>query len=415
MNLVIKRNKQVVAFDDSKIVIAILRAMGSSETNEDDNKTAIKIKNRVLNKLKTWGTDTPHVDAIHTLVEHSLMDAKLYNVARSYITYRDANKPDIFRPRTAIRPYEYPALVDYISAIRGAYWTHEHFSYVSDVQDIKVLMSEKESEAVIRSMLAISQIESAVKEFWGKIGNRLPKPEIKKVGATFAESEVRHEDAYSELIAKLGLSGRFLDLDKVPAINKRIQYLEKAHRNMKATDDRDFFETIILFSTFVENVSLFSQFLVIMSFNKHDNKLAGMSNAIEATSKEEKLHAQFGFDIVNIIKEENPEWFDDELIEYIKELTYDAFEAEKEIVDWIYELGDLEFAPKKITIEYIKKRLNDSLIAIGVDPVFGLDMELLQKIEWFDDEISVTKINDQFHKKSTNYNKSKAFAAENLF
>ena len=61
---------------------------------------------------------------------------------------------------------------------------------------------------------------------------------------------------------------------------------------------------------FVENVSLFSQFLIMMAFNKHKNVLKGISNAVEATSKEEDIHARFGFELVNIIREENPDLFD---------------------------------------------------------------------------------------------------------
>lgn len=37
-----------------------------------------------------------------------------------------------------------------------------------------------------------------------------------------------------------------------------------------------------------KHVSLFSQFLVIMSFNKHRDLFKGISNAVEATSKEEQ-------------------------------------------------------------------------------------------------------------------------------
>ena len=53
-------------------------------------------------------------------------------------------------------------------------------------------------------MLAISQIEVAVKSFWGDLYHRIPKPEIGSVGSTFAESEVRHADAYSHLLEILG-------------------------------------------------------------------------------------------------------------------------------------------------------------------------------------------------------------------
>ena len=38
-----------------------------------------------------------------------------------------------------------------------------------------------------------------------------------------------------------------------------------------------------------------------------------MSNAIEATSKEEQIHGLFGIELINIIRDEHPEWFDAEL------------------------------------------------------------------------------------------------------
>lgn len=416
LEYVIKRNNTLVPFDETKIVNAIVRAMESSDDNEEDYRTAVKVKNRVMKKLKEWKTETPHVDLIHTLVENSLMDAKLYAVARSYITYRDANKPDIFRYRAEIKPYEYPDLLQFVADIRHAYWVHTEYNYDSDVQDVKVRLDEKERESVLRAMLAISQIENAVKKFWGRIGDRLPKPEIGKVGATFADSEVRHEDAYAELLDRLQLNERFKDLKNVPCIDKRIKYLEKVNRNIKAVDNRDFFETIILFSMFVENVSLFSQFVIIMAFDKHKNMLKGMSNAVSATSKEEKIHAEFGFRLVNIIKQENPDWFDDDMIEYIKEITYEAYDAEKEIVDWIYENGDLTIIPKAVTLEYIKYRLNNSLEAIGINPIFGIDEALLQQVDWFEDETIVTKKNDFFNKRSVTYTiGAQSFTEDDLF
>ena len=82
---------------------------------------------------------------------------------------------------------------------------------------------------------------------------------------------------------------------------------------------------------FVENVSLFSQFLVIMSFNKHKNMLKGISNAVEATSKEENIHAGFGFDLVNLIKKKIHQWWTEELVEDLVHATMEAYDAETEI------------------------------------------------------------------------------------
>ena len=58
---------------------------------------------------------------------------------------------------------------------------------------------------------------------------------------------------------------------------------------------------LLLFSLFIEHVSLFSQFLIMMSFNKELNLLKGISNVVEATSKEEEIHGNFGAEIINII------------------------------------------------------------------------------------------------------------------
>jgi ribonucleoside-diphosphate reductase beta chain len=67
-----------------------------------------------------------------------------------------------------------------------------------------------------------------VKSFWGDIYKRFPKAEIGAVGATFAESEVRHMDAYSHLLEILGLNGDFEKLSEVPAMKKRIDYLQSS-------------------------------------------------------------------------------------------------------------------------------------------------------------------------------------------
>jgi len=61
----------------------------------------------------------------------------------------------------------------------------------------------------------------------------------------------------------------------------------------------------------------------MMSFNKHKNLFKGISNAVEATSKEEQIHGLFGIEIINIIKKEHPEWFDKDLEERI----YDACQS----------------------------------------------------------------------------------------
>ena len=415
MRYVTKRGGEKELFELNKIQNAILKSMET--VGRIDTEAAEKIARSSEQTLfKYEYQKNVSVDEIGDVVENRLMDAGFNDVAKEYILYRSKTKPNIFKKRVALKPYEYPELVEYVDAIRHSYWVHTEFNFTSDVQDFKVHLNEKEQSAVQRAMLAISQIEIAVKNFWGDIYKKMPKPEVGAVGATFAESEVRHADAYSNLIQVLGLNSEFENLLEVPAIRRRIKYLEKSINTARSVENKDYFESVVLFSMFVENVSLFSQFLVIMAFNKHKNVLKGMSNAVEATSKEENIHAEFGFDLVNIIKKENPDWWTDELVEDIIDATIDAYDAESEIVEWIFEKGDMDFLTKEQTLEFIKDRFNRSLKAIGIEGIFKTDEKILETTEWFDDEILTTKHTDFFHKRSINYSKKqKSITSDDLF
>jgi ribonucleoside-diphosphate reductase beta chain len=109
----------------------------------------------------------------------------------------------IFEKRVNLKPYQYPHLLDFKTAIRRSYWVHDEFNFQGDVQDFHVNCSPVERSIITRTMLAIAQIEVSVKTFWADIYKRLPVPEVGAVGMTFAESEVRHLDAYSHLLGSV--------------------------------------------------------------------------------------------------------------------------------------------------------------------------------------------------------------------
>ena len=142
----------------------------------------------------------------------------------------------------------------------------------------------------------------------------------------------------------------------------------------------------------------------------------GISNAVEATSKEEQIHGMFGIDIINLVREENPQWFDGEMSERVEGLCMEAYESECKIVDWIMENGELDFLSKHTVKEFIKQRLNNSLESIGFNPLFNVDNESLKETDWFDNEVIATKHVDFFQKRSVNYNKrSTSITSKDLF
>jgi ribonucleoside-diphosphate reductase beta chain len=153
-----------------------------------------------------------------------------------------------------------------------------------------------------------------------------------------------------------------------------------------------------------------------MAFNKHKNMLKGISNVVEATSKEEQIHGDFGIDLIKILQKENPEWFTSDYHENIQKLCEQAFYAERDVVDWIFENGELDFLPKPVIYEFLKNRFNNSLESIGISKVFEIDQNLVLETEWFDDEIIGTKHGDFFVKRSINYSKrTQSITSDDLF
>jgi len=323
---------------------------------------------------------------------------------------------NIFEKRINILPYEYPSLLAYKDAIRHAYWLHTEFNFTTDIDDYKTKISNEEREVIKRSMLAIAQIEVSVKTFWADLYKRMPITEIGDVGMTFSESEIRHKDAYAQLLRILGLEDEFKTVIEIPAIKNRINYLTKYLDGTRSKENKMYTKSILLFSLFIEHVSLFSQFLIMMSFNKEKNLFKGISNVVEATSKEEEIHGNFGSELINIIKEENPEWFDEEFEALIVSACNKAYAAECGILDWIFENGELSFLSKDTIKHFIQNRFNNSLNRIGMKPVFEVDFTEIEKTLWFDVEILSTKEGDFFYKKQIDYNKkSKSITEDDLF
>ena len=417
--LITKRDFSVVDFEPEKITLAIEKA--GAQTEEFDRTEANRLTEDVLDLIEAHNDyENLTVEKVQDFVEEALLNSQFKKTAKAYIIYREsrsqARKRDLFKYRLNLKPHEYPELAEYKEAIQHSYWLHTEFNYTSDIHDFKVNVTDHERTAIKNSMLAIAQVEVAVKSFWGDIFKRMPKPEIGAVGYTFAESEVRHQDAYAHLLEILGLNEEFEKLKDIPELMQRVDYLNKSAVLARTGSDKDYGLSLILFSLFTEHVSLFSQFLIIMSFNKYKNLFKGMSNAIEATSKEEQIHGLFGIELINIIREEHPEWFDETMEREVIQSCRDAYESEKMVIDWIYEDGDLDFMPKETVKEFVKNRLNNSLDSIGYKPIFEIDEKAVESTDWFDDEVVATKHVDFFVKRSINYSKrTRSITGDDLF
>lgn len=322
----------------------------------------------------------------------------------------------IFDHRQNYKPFEYPEVLQFTDAINKSFWVHSEIDFTADVQDFHSHLSPKEQLAIKRSLLAIAQIEVSVKTFWGNLYNHLPKPELNGLGSTFAECEFRHSEAYSRLLEVLGSNNEFNHILEYPAIKKRVDYLTKALKTAKSSEPQEYITSLILFAILIENVSLFSQFAIILSFTRFKGFMKNTSNIIAWTSVDEQVHANAGIYIVNQIQKEFPEYLTEEKIKHINDIIRESLETEAEILDWIFEDGEIEIIKKNDIINFMKYRIDDSISKIGFQKLYNITSEQYQPMKWFEEEVFANSLDDFFAKRPVDYTKhDKSITATDLF
>lgn len=322
----------------------------------------------------------------------------------------------IFDKRVSYKPFEYPGVYQFTDAINKSFWVQSEVDFTADTQDFHSHLTTDEKIAIKNSLLAIAQIEVAIKTFWGNLYLHFPKPEFNGLGTTFAECEFRHSEAYSRLLDVLGYNDEFDALLEIPVIKERIEYLSKVLENANHTDRKKYVVSLILFSLLIENVSLFSQFAIILSFTRFKGLMKNISNIIAWTSVDEQVHANAGIYIINIVRKEFPDFFDQELIDHIHEVVHHSIDIESKILDWIFDAKVIETVKKEDLLNFMKFRVDESMLKIGLDKVYHVTAEEYAPMKWFEEEVFANTLDDFFAKRPVDYTKhDKSFTSEDLF
>lgn len=323
----------------------------------------------------------------------------------------------IFEEQVSRKPDHYPWTNDFIEAMHNGFWTDKEFNFQSDIQDFKVNLIPQEKDMITRSLSAIAQIEVAVKTFWAKVGENLPHPSIVDMGYVMANVEVVHNRAYERLLKELDMEDIFEENLKLDVIQNRVKYLRKYLKKHYKDSQKQYVYSLILFTLYVENVSLFSQFYTINYFNRFRNLFKDTAQQVAYTSREEFIHALAGIKLINVIREEHPEIFDKEFVEHIRAECIEAYKAEAKIIEWSINGYTSENLTAPILENFIKNRLNESLVQIGISPAFdNIDKDMLDKTTWFDEDVLGNTMTDFFSKRPTEYSKkNKSFSESDLF
>ncbi len=316
---------------------------------------------------------------------------------------------NIFEKRTNYKPFEYPDVLGFTELMNQTFWVHKEVDFTADIQDFKTKLTRTEQEVLRKSLLGIAQVEVAVKTFWGDVYKYFPKPEINGLGATFAESEFRHSEAYSRLLEVLGYNDDFNALLEVPIFKEKLDLIEGS-----LGSDIAIVNKLLFFAILIENSSLFSQFANILSFSRFKGYMKNVANIINWTSADEQVHAKAGIYLINILKEEGH--INEQDMLNLREEVKSYIEYESKLLDWIFEDGELDFYTKEDVLNFMKKRIDDSLIEIGMQPLFNITDEQYSTMKWYDEETLANTLDDFFAKRPVDYTKhDKSITGNDLF
>jgi len=324
----------------------------------------------------------------------------------------------LFDEQISRKPNKYPWTKEFIDAIWQGFWTPDEFSFTADKGQFRSELTEQERGMMTRNLSAIGQIEIAVKTFWANLGANLPHPSLSDLGFAMANSEVIHNLAYEKLLDVLNMEHVFAENLKDPVIKGRVDYLRKYAKRVYVDDRKQYIYSIALFTLFVENASLFSQFYVVMHFNRFRALLKDTTQQVQYTRNEENLHAMIGIKIIQTLREEYPELFDQEMEDRINQEIVEAIECEGRVIEWIMQGYEAPGLSEDILKAFVKRRICDAVGQIGFQApaLTEEELNLLDHTEWFDEELLGGTMTDFFAKRPVEYTRNnRAFDAADMF
>ncbi|MCG6859973.1 MAG: ribonucleotide-diphosphate reductase subunit beta [Chromatiaceae bacterium] len=167
----------------------------------------------------------------------------------------------------------------------------------------------------------------------------ISNPECRQYLLRQAFEEALHTHAYQYAVESLGLDeGEIFNMYReVPAVARKAewalpytQYLADPHFNTGTPEnDRRLLRELVAFYIIFEGIFFYVGFVQVLSMGRR-NKMTGTAEQFQYILRDESMHMNFGIDVINQIKIENPhlwtEGFKDELVRMIR----DAVELESQ-------------------------------------------------------------------------------------
>lgn len=235
----------------------------------------------------------------------------------------------------------------------------------------------------------------------------ITSPECRLYLLRQAYEEAIHTHAYQYIVESLGMDeSRIFNLYREhEAIHNKDQFIlsfnegifDPQFKTGTFASDQKFLENIVVFSIIMEGIFFYSSFAVMFGFQRQ-NKMVGAAEEIQYIMRDESMHLNFGIDLINTIKQEQPELWTAEFQQRMVDLIKQAVLLEYTYAQSVFPHGIFGMNAEgfKQYIEYIADR---RLARIGLPEQYGSE----NPFPWMSEAIDLVKEKNFFETRVIEY------------
>jgi ribonucleoside-diphosphate reductase beta chain len=261
------------------------------------------------------------------------------------------------------------------------HWMPQEINMTADVAlwKSKDGLSEQERMIVMRNLGFFSTADSLVaNNIVLSVYKHITNPECRQYLLRQALEEAIHTHAYQYVIESLGMDeGEIFNMYReVPSVAKKAAWALPFTKSLSnpdfktgtTEDDKILLRNLIAFYCVLEGIFFYCGFTQILSMGNR-NKMTGTSEQFQYILRDESMHVNFGIDMINQIKIENPELWDEEMQSTAREMILQGTQLEIEYAEDTMPNGILGMSAESMA-EYLKFIANRRLTQIGLEEAF---------------------------------------------
>jgi ribonucleoside-diphosphate reductase beta chain len=229
--------------------------------------------------------------------------------------------------------------------------------------------------------------------------------------------EAIHTHAYQYIVESLGLdeSEVFNAYQEVASIKSKDDFLipfiniltDPEFKTGTPEADQQLLRSLIVFACIMEGLFFYVGFVQILALGRQ-NKMQGAAEQYQYILRDESLHCNFGIDVINTIKLENPHLWTAEFREEIKSLMHRGVELEYKYAEATMPRGVLGLNATMFK-EYLRFIANRRCTQIGLDALFP---GATNPFPWMSEMMDLKKEKNFFETRVTEYQTGGALSWE---